>query len=150
MRLVIQRVKEASVAVDGEKVSAIGAGLFILVGVENGDTEEDAKWLASKASGMRIFNDEEGVMNRSVVDVDGELLAVSQFTLTASTKKGNRPSYIRAAGHELAVPMYGKFCQLLSEAAGRSVQKGVFGADMQCSLINDGPVTIIIDSKIKE
>lgn len=150
MRLVIQRVREASVTIDGEKFSAIGAGLFILVGVENGDTEDDAKWLAAKAAGMRIFNDDEGVMNRSVVDVDGELLAVSQFTLTASTKKGNRPSYIRAAGHEVAVPMYEKFCQFLSEAAGRPVQRGVFGADMQCALINDGPVTIIIDSRIKE
>lgn len=150
MRLVIQRAKEASVTIDGKMVSAIGNGLFILVGVENGDTEEDAMWLASKAAGLRIFNDDAGVMNRNVVDVDGELLAVSQFTLTASTKKGNRPSYIRAAGHELAVPMYERFCQLLSEAAGRPVQKGVFGADMQCALVNDGPVTIIIDSRIKE
>lgn len=150
MRLVIQRVRDASVTIDGKIVSGIGQGLFILVGVENGDTEEDAKWLASKTAGIRIFNDDEGVMNRSVVDVEGELLAVSQFTLTASTKKGNRPSYIRAAGHELAVPMYDKFCRLLSEAANRPVLKGVFGADMQCSLINDGPVTIIIDSKIKE
>lgn len=150
MRLVIQRVKGASVTIGGKVVSSIGQGLFILVGVENGDTEEDARWLAAKAAGMRIFNDDEDVMNRSVVDVDGELLAVSQFTLTASTKKGNRPSYIRAAGHELAVPMYEMFCQLLSEAAVRPVQKGVFGADMQCALINDGPVTIIIDSRIKE
>lgn len=150
MRLVVQRVSGASVTIDGRKVSAIGEGLFILVGVENGDTEEDAKWLAGKAAGMRIFNDVEGVMNRSVVDVDGELLAVSQFTLTASTKKGNRPSYIRAAGHELAIPMYEMFCRCLSEAAGRPVQKGVFGADMQCALVNDGPVTIIIDSRIKE
>lgn len=150
MRLVIQRVKEASVTIDGNVVSSIGKGLFILVGVENGDTEDDVRWLASKAAGMRIFNDDEGVMNRSVVDVGGELLVVSQFTLTASTKKGNRPSYIRAAGHELAVPMYEKFCQLLSETACRPVLKGVFGADMQCSLVNDGPVTIIIDSKIKE
>lgn len=150
MRLVIQRVREAGVTVDGRGVSSIGRGLFILVGVECGDTEEDAVWLASKAAGMRIFNDGNGVMNRSVVDVDGELLAVSQFTLTASTKKGNRPSYIRAAGHDLAIPLYDKFCLLLSEAAGRPVQKGVFGADMQCSLVNDGPVTIIIDSRIRE
>ena len=150
MRLVIQRVKEASVAVDGKEVSRIGRGLFILVGVEVGDTEADMEWLAAKAAGLRIFNDEEGVMNRSVVDVDGGLLAVSQFTLTASTKKGNRPSYIRAAGHELAVPLYGKFCSRLSEIAVRPVQKGIFGADMQCSLINDGPVTIIIDSRIRE
>ena len=150
MRLVIQRVKEASVIIDGKAVSAIGHGLFILVGVENGDTEADMEWLAAKAAGLRIFNDEEGVMNRSVVDIDGELLAVSQFTLTASTKKGNRPSYIRAAGHDLAVPMYELFCEQLSLLAGRPVQKGVFGADMQCELINDGPVTIIIDSRIKE
>ena len=150
MRLVIQRVKDASVTIDDKAVSAIGQGLFILVGVENGDTEADMEWLAVKAAGLRIFNDEDGVMNRSVVDVDGQLLAVSQFTLTASTKKGNRPSYIRAAGHELAVPLYDKFCVRLSEIAGRPVQKGVFGADMQCSIVNDGPVTIIIDSRIKE
>ena len=106
MRLVIQRVKEASVTIDGKTVSAIGQGLFILIGVENGDTEADMEWLAAKAAGLRIFNDEDGVMNRNVVDVDGQLLAVSQFTLTASTKKGNRPSYMRAAGHELAVPLY--------------------------------------------
>lgn len=136
--------------IDGEIHSSIGKGLFILVGVENGDTEEDAKWLASKAAGLRIFDDENGVMNRSVVDIDGQLLAVSQFTLTASTKKGNRPSYIRAAGHELAVPMYERFCELLSEAAGRPVLQGVFGADMKCAIVNDGPVTIIIDSRIKE
>lgn len=150
MRLVIQRVSEASVTIGEELHSSIGKGLFILVGVEEGDTEDDAKWLASKAAGMRIFNDDEGVMNRSVVDVDGELLAVSQFTLTASTRKGNRPSYIRAAGHALAIPLYEKFCELLSENASRPVLKGVFGADMQCALINDGPVTIIIDSRIKE
>ena len=150
MRLVIQRVKEASVTIDGNVISSIGQGLFILVGVENGDTEADMEWLASKAAGLRIFNDEEGVMNRSVVDIDGQLLAVSQFTLTASTKKGNRPSYIRAAGHDLAVPLYDKFCERLSDVAGRPVLKGVFGADMQCSLVNDGPVTIIIDSRIKE
>lgn len=150
MRLVIQRVKQASVTIDGKVVSSIGQGLFILVGVETGDTEADMEWLAAKAAGLRIFNDEEGVMNRSVVDVDGGLLAVSQFTLTASTKKGNRPSYIRAAGHELAVPLYDKFCSRLSEIVERPVLKGVFGADMQCSLINDGPVTIIIDSRIRE
>lgn len=150
MRIVIQRVREASVTVDGACVAQIGRGLFILVGVENADTDSDMEWLASKASGLRIFDDEQGVMNRSVVDVDGQILAVSQFTLTASTKKGNRPSYIRAAGHGLAVPMYEKFCSRLSEIAGRPVQKGVFGADMQCALINDGPVTIIIDSRKKE
>ena len=150
MRIVIQRVREASVTVDGACVAQIGRGLFILVGVENDDTDSDMEWLASKASGLRIFDDEQGVMNRSVVDMDGQILAVSQFTLTASTKKGNRPSYIRAAGHGLAVPMYEKFCSRLSEIAGRPVQKGVFGADMKCALINDGPVTIIIDSRMKE
>lgn len=150
MRLVIQRVSEASVTIDGNVHSRIGKGLFILVGVEQGDTEADARWLAAKAAGMRIFDDEDGVMNRSVVDIDGELLAVSQFTLTASTRKGNRPSYIRAAGHELAVPMYERFCKLLEESAGRPVLKGVFGADMKCSILNDGPVTILIDSRLKE
>jgi len=150
MRLVIQRVRHASVTIDGVKVSEIGQGLLVLVGVETGDTVEDAKWLASKTAGMRIFDDENGVMNRSVVDIDGGLLAVSQFTLTASTRKGNRPSYIRAAGHELAVPLYEKYCELLSEDAGRPVLKGVFGADMKVDLLNDGPVTIIIDSRIKE
>ena len=150
MRLVIQRVSEASVTVEGECIASIGHGLLVLVGVENGDTEQDAAWLAAKAAALRIFDDEDGVMNRSVVDVDGGLLAVSQFTLTASTRKGNRPSYIRAAGHELAVPLYERFCQLLSEAAGRPVQRGIFGADMKVRLLNDGPVTIIIDSRLKE
>ena len=150
MRLVIQRVSEASVTVEGECISSIGRGLLILVGVENGDTEQDAAGLAAKAAALRIFDDADGVMNLSVVDVDGGLLAVSQFTLTASTRKGNRPSYIRAAGHELAVPLYERFCQLLSEAAGRPVQRGIFGADMKVRLLNDGPVTIIIDSRLKE
>lgn len=150
MRLVIQRVSEASVTIGGSLFSAIRHGLLILVGVENGDTEDDALWLANKTAGMRIFEDENGVMNRSVVDVEGELLAVSQFTLTASTKKGNRPSYIRAAGHDLAIPLYEKYCEMLSKAAGKEVLKGVFGADMKVSLLNDGPVTIIIDSRLKE
>ncbi len=150
MRIVVQRAAEASVTVGGKKVASIGPGLFILVGVETGDTEDDAKWLAAKAASLRIFDDSEGVMNLSVCDAGGELLAVSQFTLTASTRKGNRPSYYRAAGHETAVPLYEEFCQLLSEAAGRPVQKGVFGAEMKCALINDGPVTIIIDSRLRE
>lgn len=150
MRLVIQRVREASVTIDGSCRASIGAGLFILVGVENGDTEEDAKWLAAKTAGMRIFNDGNGVMNCNIVESDGQILAVSQFTLTASTRKGNRPSYIRAAGHDLAIPLYDRYCELLAENAGRPVSKGVFGADMQCALINDGPVTIIIDSRIRE
>lgn len=150
MRIVIHRVTVASVNISGKLYSSIGKGLFVLVGVENGDTDDDVKWLASKVVGLRIFDDENGVMNRSVLDVKGEILAVSQFTLTASTKKGNRPSYIRAAGHELAIPLYEKFCDLLGVSLGHPVQKGVFGADMKCSLVNDGPVTIIIDSRIKE
>lgn len=150
MRLVIQRAAQASVTVDGELVSEIGKGLFILVGVEVGDTEDDMKWLALKAAGMRIFDDENGVMNKSVMDIDGEILAVSQFTLTASTKKGNRPSYIRAAGHDLAVPLYEGFCNTVGELTGKPVGRGIFGADMKCSLVNDGPVTIIVDSKLKE
>lgn len=150
MRLVIQRVKEASVSIDGEKVSAIGKGLLVLVGVETGDIEEDVKWLVGKTAGLRIFDDENGVMNKSIQDIDGEALAVSQFTLTASTRRGNRPSYIRAAGHELAVPLYEKYCDLLAEALGKPVGRGVFGADMKVALVNDGPVTIIIDSKLKE
>lgn len=150
MRLVIQRVTRASVEVAASKVSSIGKGLLILVGVENGDAEKDAEWLAAKTANMRIFDDESGVMNLSLINIGGEALAVSQFTLTASTKKGNRPSYIRAAGHELAVPLYEKFCEFLSALIGREVKKGVFGANMQVSLVNDGPVTIIIDSRIKE
>ena len=147
MRLVIQRCLEASVTIDGEVHAAIGAGLMILVGVENGDGPDDASWLASKTAGLRIFNDDAGVMNRSVVETGGELLAVSQFTLTASTRKGNRPSYIGAAGHELAVPLYEAFCRRMSEALGKNVGTGEFGADMKVSLLNDGPVTICIDSK---
>lgn len=150
MRLVIQRVREASVAIDGEVVSAIGCGLMVLVGVEEGDTEADVDWLVGKTAALRIFNDEEGVMNRSVVDAGGEVLAVSQFTLTASTRKGNRPSYIRAARHETAVPLYESYCHKLSTAIGKEVGRGRFGADMQVALINDGPVTIIIDSRLKE
>ena len=150
MRIVVQRAAQASVTVSGETVASIGKGLFILVGVETGDTEEDARWLASKAAALRIFDDQDGVMNVNVSDACGELLAVSQFTLTASTKKGNRPSYYRAAGPETAVPLYEEFCRLLSEAAGKPVRKGIFGAEMMCSLVNDGPVTIIIDSRLKE
>lgn len=123
---------------------------MILVGVENGDTVEDAAWLASKAARLRIFDDADGVMNLGVIDVGGGILAVSQFTLTASTRKGNRPSYIRAAGHETAVPLYEDFCRMLSEESGIEVCKGIFGADMQVALVNDGPVTIIIDSRLRE
>ena len=150
MRLVIQRVIEASVTIDGKLFSEIGNGLMVLVGVAEGDTAADVEWLAAKTAAMRIFPDENGVMNRSVVDVDGEALAVSQFTLMASTKKGNRPSYIHAAGHELAIPMYELYCQRLSQIMGKEVKTGQFGADMKVGLVNDGPVTIIIDSKLKE
>ena len=150
MRIVIQRVLRASVTIENQMVSSIGKGLMILVGVREGDTESEMQWLAAKAANMRIFDDENGVMNRSVMDVDGEILAVSQFTLNASTKKGNRPSYIHAAGHELAVPLYDGFCNELQKITGKTVQKGVFGADMKVELINDGPVTIIVDSKLKE
>ena len=150
MRLVIQRCLEASVAVDGTTVGAIGPGLMVLVGVEAGDSKADAEWLAAKTAGLRIFDDAQGVMNLSVKDVGGEVLAVSQFTLTASTKKGNRPSYIRAAGHETAVPLYELYCSLVQQELGKEVKKGVFGAYMKVALVNDGPVTIIIDSRIKE
>ncbi len=150
MRIVIQRVLRASVTIDNQMVSSIGNGLMILVGVREADTVPDMQWLAAKAANMRIFDDENGVMNRSVMDVNGEILAVSQFTLNASTKKGNRPSYIHAAGHELAVPLYDGFCNELQNITGKTVQKGVFGADMKVELINDGPVTIIVDSKLKE
>lgn len=150
MRLVIQRVGEASVSVAGETVGRIGRGLMVLVGVEHGDTMDDVKWLAAKTTALRIFDDENGVMNRSVADVSGEVLAVSQFTLTASTRKGNRPSYIRAAGHDVAVPLYEAYCDTVGAILGQEVQRGVFGADMQVALVNDGPVTIIIDSHLKE
>ena len=150
MRIVIQRVSRASVSIDGKLHSSIGRGLMVLVGVESGDTPDEAKWLAAKTAALRIFADEAGVMNRSVVDVAGEILAVSQFTLTASTRKGNRPSYIRAAGHDLATQLYDAYCDELTALTGRETAKGVFGADMAVELINDGPVTIIIDSRLKE
>ena len=150
MRLVIQRVKEASVTVDGNIVSSIGRGMMVLVGVEDGDTEADMEWLAAKTAGLRIYDDEAGVMNRSITDCGGDVLAVSQFTLTASTRKGNRPSYIRAARHDVAVPLYEAYCSRVGELTGREVKKGIFGADMKVSLVNDGPVTIIIDSRLKE
>lgn len=150
MRLVIQRVSEASVTINGEIFSEIGTGLMVLVGIAEGDTPADVEWLAAKTASMRIFPDENGVMNRSVQDVGGDVLAVSQFTLMASTKKGNRPSYIHAAVHELAVPMYELYCEKLSGLLGKEVKTGQFGADMKVALINDGPVTIIIDSKLRE
>lgn len=150
MRLVIQRVSRASVTIAGEVKSSIGRGLMVLVGVQHGDTLDDARWLAAKTVAMRVFDDSEGVMNLSVADTGGEVLAVSQFTLTASTKKGNRPSYIRAAGHDVAVPLYEAYCDLVEGQLGRPTARGVFGADMKVELVNDGPVTIIIDSHLKE
>ncbi len=150
MRIVIQRVKHASVSIDGVVRSAIEAGLLILVGVEDRDTTDDVEWLVKKASQLRIFNDENGVMNRSLVDVGGDALVVSQFTLHASVKKGNRPAYIRASRPEYAIPLYEAFCERMSQAIGRKVGTGEFGADMQVELLNDGPVTICIDSQNKE
>jgi len=150
MRAVVQRVASASVSIGGTVKSAVGQGLLVLLGVGHEDGQEDLDYLVKKIAALRIFDDEEGVMNRSVVDIGGEVLVVSQFTLMASTKKGNRPSYVRAAGHELAVPMYEAFCSALSAAIGRPVGTGTFGAEMLVSLVNDGPVTIIIDSKEKD
>lgn len=137
-------------AVAGEVIGQIGCGMMVLVGVEEGDTDDDCRWLAAKTVVLRIFDDENGVMNRSVADVGGNVLAVSQFTLTASTRKGNRPSYIRAAGHELATRLYEQYAQLVAQALGRPTAMGRFGANMQVSLVNDGPVTIIIDSRLRE
>ena len=150
MRAVVQRVASASVSIGGTVKSSIGQGLLILLGVGHEDGQEDLDYLVKKIAALRIFDDEEGVMNRSVVDIGGEALVVSQFTLMASTKKGNRPSYIRAAGHDLAVPMYEAFCTALSAAIARPVGTGTFGAEMLVSLVNDGPVTIILDSKEKD
>lgn len=150
MRAVVQRVQYASVTVEGECLSAIRHGLLVLLGVEERDSEEDVQWLVKKVANLRIFDDEAGVMNRSVVEVGGEALVVSQFTLFASYKKGNRPSYLRAAGHEKAVPLYERFCDVLGEALGRSVGRGQFGVDMKIELLNDGPVTIVMDTHNKE
>ena len=150
MRVVIQRVSKASVEVDGNITGQIGAGLVILLGVEDADTEEDITWLSNKIVNLRIFADETGIMNRSVKDSNGEILLVSQFTLHASTKKGNRPSYIKASKSEVAIPMYEKAISQLKMDLGKDIQTGVFGADMQVELVNDGPVTIVIDSKNKE
>lgn len=150
MRIVIQRVNRASVTINNKIKSAIGKGLLILLGIEEADTEEDLKWLTAKAVNLRIFDDGNGVMNLSVKDVDGEVLVVSQFTLYAATKKGNRPSYIRAAGHTTAIPMYEKFCKEIETLTGKEVKQGEFGADMLVSLDNSGPVTIVIDSKNRE
>ena len=150
MRVVIQRVSQASVSIDEKKVASINEGLLILLGIETQDTKADADWLANKISTLRIFSDSEGKMNKSVTEVDGEVIVVSQFTLHAKTKKGNRPSYIKAARPEQSIPLYEQFKKDLSEAIGNQVQSGEFGADMQVTLINDGPVTIIIDTRNKE
>lgn len=150
MRIVIQRVKHASVTIDGRIKSAIGTGFLILLGIEEADTQEDADWLCKKVAGLRVFDDADGIMNRSIIDVDGEALVVSQFTLMASYKKGNRPSYIRAAGHAHAIPLYEYFCQALEAALGKPIGTGEFGADMKVELLNDGPVTICMDTKNKE
>lgn len=150
MRLVIQRVREASVTIEGEVRSQIGQGLLVLVGIEEADGDEDIEWLAGKLLRLRIFDDEQGVMNLDVQQVGGELLIVSQFTLFASTRKGNRPSYIRSAGEAISRPLYERFVRRVEELAGRTVGTGEFGADMQVALVNDGPVTIWIDSRNRE
>lgn len=150
MRALIQRVSSASVTIDGHPHSSVGTGLLVLVGIEDADTKEDIEWLSQKITQLRIFPDENGVMNVSVKDSGGDIIAVSQFTLHASTKKGNRPSYIRAAKPETAIPLYEQFLKQLEGDLGRSIGSGVFGADMKVALVNDGPVTIWIDSKQKE
>ena len=150
MRAVIQRVSKASVTIDNQLKSSIGRGLLVLLGICEEDTEEDVNWLVHKLIGLRIFDDDNGVMNRSVSDVDGEMLVVSQFTLYASYKKGNRPSWFRAGSHEHSIPLYEAFCGQMSEALGKTVGTGEFGANMQVELLNDGPVTICMDTKNKE
>jgi len=150
MRVVIQRVSKASVTIDSIVESSIRYGALILLGIEASDSEEDEDWLVKKIINLRIFDDTEGVMNLSILDSEGEILVVSQFTLLASTKKGNRPSYIKAARPEISIPIYERFCKKLSQAINKEVKTGVFGADMQVALVNDGPVTIVIDTKNKE
>lgn len=150
MRIIIQRVSHASVTINKQVKSSIGAGFLILLGIGKDDTEEDINWMVKKVIALRIFDDEMGVMNRSIMDVNGEILVVSQFTLMASYKKGNRPSWIHAAPHELSIPLYNRFCDVLSEAMEKPVGTGEFGADMKVELLNDGPVTICMDTKNKE
>lgn len=150
MRVLIQRVKEASVTVDDKVISLIHNGLLVFLGVTDDDNRDDILWLTKKIANIRLFDDENGVMNRSVVDVDGDILTVSQFTLMASTKKGNRPSYIKAAKPEISVPLYEEFCAEMELAINKPIQRGIFGADMKVRLLNDGPVTIFIDSKNRE
>ncbi|MBR2607600.1 MAG: D-tyrosyl-tRNA(Tyr) deacylase [Bacteroidaceae bacterium] len=150
MRILIQRVTRASVTIEGKLKSMINNGLLILIGIEESDSNEDIEWLVKKCVNLRIFDDEQGIMNKSILDSGGDVLAVSQFTLMASTKKGNRPSYIKAAKPEISVPLYEAFCHKMEEALNKPIMTGVFGADMQVELINDGPVTILIDSKNRE
>ena len=150
MRVLIQRVKEASVTVDNEVISLIHNGLLVFVGITEDDDREDILWLTKKIANIRLFDDENGVMNRSVIDAGGDILAVSQFTLMASTKKGNRPSYIKAAKPDISIPLYEEFCSEMEIAVNKPIQRGVFGADMKVRLLNDGPVTIFIDSKNRE
>ena len=150
MRVVIQRVSKASVTVNGRQISSISSGLLVLLGIEDGDGPEDREWLSRKIVNLRIFNDANGVMNRSLLDTDGEAIVVSQFTLQASTKKGNRPSYSKAAGPDMAIPAYEKFILQMEKDLGKKVGTGIFGADMKVELLNDGPVTILMDTKNKE
>jgi len=150
MRVVIQRVSEASVTINGKTKSSIGCGLLVFLGIENTDTMEDIRWLCQKIVNLRIFPDHNDIMNKSILDSKGDILVVSQFTLHASTKKGNRPSYIRASKHDFAIPMYQNFVQQLQTYIGKNIQTGEFGSDMKVTLTNDGPVTILIDSKNKE
>lgn len=150
MKTVIQRVTYASVTIDGEVKSKINQGLLVLIGIEDSDSQEDIDWLTKKIANLRIFDDENGIMNRSIIDCKGEIMVVSQFTLHASTKKGNRPSYIKASKPDIAIPLYENFCTEMSIQLGKQVATGTFGADMKIELLNDGPVTIIIDTKNKE
>ncbi len=150
MRAVLQRVTHASVTINGVKKSSIGNGYLVLLGCENADNEEDIEWLTKKICNLRVFDDENGVMNKSILDKGGDILVVSQFTLWASYKKGNRPSYLRAGSHEVTIPLYERFCTVLSEQLGHQVATGEFGANMKVELLNDGPVTICMDTKNKE
>ena len=150
MKVVIQRVKESSVEIDNKIKAEIGKGLLVLIGISQKDTKLDVEWLVNKVLNIRIFNDSDGIMNKSIIDIKGEILIISQFTLMALTKKGNRPSYIKSASHEIAIPLYNYFIKLLESKLNNKIKTGIFGADMKVRLINDGPVTIIIDSKNKE
>jgi D-aminoacyl-tRNA deacylase len=150
MRAVLQRVQEATVVVDGAQVSAIGHGLLVLLGIEEGDGAEDIAWLVPKISRMRIFGDGEGKMNHSVIDLSAEVMVVSQFTLHASTKKGNRPSFLRSAVPAVSQPLYEEFCRVMHVELGKEIARGIFGADMKISLVNDGPVTILVDTRARE